>query len=162
MMTRDRLGWGVLTFGGVGASPVAPGTCGSFVAVIVGFLLYELISVPFLFPVLAGIASVLTILLGNQIEEQFGEKDPGAIVLDEVAGQWLALSFIPLVDGGPWAYLTCFLLFRGFDVLKPLGIRALEKYPRGWGVLLDDLAAGILAGLLSWWAWSGVVLEVAY
>jgi phosphatidylglycerophosphatase A len=70
------------------------------------------------------------------------------VVIDEVAGQWFALSVLPwlpetAVEGWtPW--LLAFFLFRFFDVLKPLGIRRLESLPRGWGVLLDDVAAGLV------------------
>ena len=154
MTPADRLARWVLTFGGSGTSPVAPGTCGSLAAVAVGALLNETLALPYLFPVLAIGASILTVYLGSRIKEIFGVEDPGAVVLDEAAGQWLALSFLPLVGGGVVAYLWAFLLFRFFDVVKPLGIRKLEKYPGGWGVLLDDLAAGIMAGLVHWGGWA--------
>jgi len=157
----DRVTWWVLTFGGCGASPFAPGTCGSLAAIAIGALLYGMVQGPYLFPSLALIASALLVLMGKRIEPIFGGKDPGAIVIDEVAGQWLALSFLPLVGGGPVPFICAFLLFRAFDVLKPFGIKLLEGFPDGWGVLLDDLAAGALAGLTLWGGWTLFADQVA-
>lgn len=82
---------------------------------------------------------------GERIESVFGHKDPGPVVIDEAAGQYAALSVLPWLPPtwAPW--ILAFLLFRLFDIFKPFGIRKLEEKPAGWGVLLDDVAAGILA-----------------
>ncbi len=71
------------------------------------------------------------------------DPDPSRVVIDEVAGQLTAVAIVAPVDW--WTMLGAFLLFRIFDVLKPLGIRRLEAIPNGWGIMLDDLAAGLLA-----------------
>jgi phosphatidylglycerophosphatase A len=101
---------------------------------------------PWYFPAVVGgvaAASIACVALGRFGERQLGRKDPEAFVLDEVAGTWLAalaLTKPPL----HWC-LAAFALFRYFDIKKPLGIRKLQKYPGGVGILLDDLAAGACA-----------------
>ncbi len=71
------------------------------------------------------------------------DPDPSRVVIDEVAGQLAA--FLIFTEITWWTVLAAFLLFRLFDVFKPLGIRRLEAIPNGWGIMLDDLAAGLLA-----------------
>ena len=105
----------------------------------------------FLFPTSEwfAVAVLLLVLLvgvvaGNRLEAHWG-KDSSRIVLDEVAGMCCTLLFIPHM----LLYAGCGLvLFRFFDIVKPLYIREAEKLPGGWGVMLDDLAAGICASLL--------------
>ncbi len=74
------------------------------------------------------------------------DPDPSRVVIDEVAGQ--LASVVILSDVNLWSTLAAFFLFRLFDITKPLGIRRLEAIPNGWGIMLDDLAAGILAALV--------------
>ena len=74
------------------------------------------------------------------------DPDPSRVVIDEVAGQLAAVVIITNVSW--WSMLAAFFLFRLFDITKPLGIRRLEAIPNGWGIMLDDLAAGILAALI--------------
>lgn len=159
--------WTVATFFGAGFGKPGPGTWGSAAAVVLwtaaAFLLHPAPSL-LLGLTLAGI--VLSVALGvpaaTIAARESGRKDPGFVVIDEVAGQWITLLAIPcgqmLVtrarpDG---AYiLVAFLLFRIFDVWKPFPIRKLEKLPEGWGIVFDDVAAGLYAGavllLLSRW-----------
>ena len=86
----------------------------------------------------AVVAGVINVACGAWIEKRWG-KDPGEVVIDEVAGQWIALM-APIAGAKPlWGYTAAFFLFRIFDILKPLGARRLEALPRGWGVLLDDV-----------------------
>ena len=146
----------ILTFLGAGYSPWVPGTAGSLAALLVGFGTWSYCPDSYriyLFPLLACIASVACIVSGRHIESIFGSKDPGAVVIDEVAGQYVTLSVIPFMSASfqpsslvPW--IVAFGLFRLLDVLKPLGIRRLETLPEGWGVLLDDFAAGAGAAVL--------------
>ena len=76
-------------------------------------------------------------------------EDPGCIVIDEIAGQLVACAGAVLVPGAPlWAWVASFLLFRFFDVVKPLGIARLQKLPGPWGVVADDLGGGLAAGIL--------------
>lgn len=98
-------------------------------------------------PILLGAAVVWVFALGvwaaSAYEEADGAKDPGAIVIDEVAGQWLTL--VPFAPDIP-TYVLGFVLFRLFDIVKPWPIRLLERrVPGGLGVMLDDLLAGALA-----------------
>lgn len=74
------------------------------------------------------------------------DPDPSKVVIDEVAGQLAAFLILAPVEW--WSLLAAFLLFRLFDVVKPLGIRRLEAIPNGWGIMLDDLAAGLLAAVV--------------
>ncbi len=74
------------------------------------------------------------------------DPDPNNVVIDEVAGQLAACLILVPVEW--WSMLAAFVLFRIFDVLKPLGIRRLEAIPNGWGIMLDDLAAGLLAAVV--------------
>ncbi len=74
------------------------------------------------------------------------DPDPSKVVIDEVAGQLAALMVLAPVEW--WSVLAAFLLFRIFDVWKPLGIRRLEEIGGGWGIMLDDLAAGLLAAIV--------------
>ncbi len=72
------------------------------------------------------------------------------MVLDEVAGQWLSLLFVPVGGGwrAVWVTVAAFVLFRAFDILKPPPARQLERLPAGWGILADDLAAGVMANVV--------------
>jgi phosphatidylglycerophosphatase A len=72
-------------------------------------------------------------------------KDPQNVVIDEVAGQWITLLFVPVA----WqTVLAGFILFRGFDILKPPPVRQLERLPEGTGIVVDDVAAGVYALLM--------------
>lgn len=106
--------------------------------------------------VLAG--SVLSIRWGRWAIARYGSTDPREFVLDEFAGQWLALLLLPvsLACGGKllaWVVLGQFLLFRVLDIVKPFPARRLQRLPAGWGILVDDLFAGAyanVAGQLLW------------
>lgn len=154
----------IVTLGGVGLLPIMPGTAGSFLATcLVAFLYWGLGIHRFGawngLLILAGlIFSVLCVQLGTFVKDYFGRKDPGPMVLDEAAGIYLTLLFQPITtDGRAWfTFVTGFVAFRLFDVLKPPPARQLESLPDGWGILLDDLAAAVYANLacqilLRWW-----------
>ena len=84
----------------------------------------------------------------GRMERQAAQRDPSEIVIDEVAGMWCALLGAPQ---SLWIFLAAFAGFRFLDIVKPGPIRRLEQLPGGWGVMLDDLAAGLLtlAGVLA-------------
>ena len=143
--------WWIVTFFGAGRSPVAPGTAGSLAAALVawGLLLGDVRGVFWWLLGLTALAALFNVALGAWIEEHFGGKDPGAVVIDECAGQWISLLPIAGFGESHWSwFLAAFLLFRVFDIFKPFGARRLEKLPRGWGVLLDDVLSGIYVAML--------------
>ena len=151
----------IVTFGGAGLSPVAPGTAGSIAATFVLLLAYQPIyhanpsqaALGFAVLLLAGLAlsGALCVALGRWTADHFGRKDPGACVLDEAAGICLTALFCPIYPA--WhearALLVALVCFRIFDVLKPPPARRLERLPEGWGILMDDLMAGLYANLAS-------------
>ncbi len=144
----------VATWFGVGLFPVAPGTWGSLAAIPVAHVIVTLWGVSGL----AGFALAVTLVgvhAAGETARLRGLGDPPEIVVDEVAGQSLALVPVyalappgaPLVRIG--AVLLAFALFRVLDVWKPGPIGALERLPGGWGVMLDDVLGGAVAGALA-------------
>lgn len=123
-----------------GYSPVAPGTAGSVVGAAAYFLL-----LPLGWPIYVAVTLAVTILgiwVSGRAETLFGQKDSKHIVIDEIAGQLIALFMAPPVW---WAVLAGFGLFRLFDITKVWPVSAFEKFKGGAGVMLDDVAAGLLA-----------------
>jgi phosphatidylglycerophosphatase A len=91
---------------------------------------------------LAVFIAVIGIPAAASLARASEKSDPSIVVVDEVAGQMLALVAVPL----QWKYLVVsFILFRGFDIFKPPPLRRLERFPGGWGIILDDLGAGLYA-----------------
>jgi phosphatidylglycerophosphatase A len=94
--------------------------------------------------------SVLNVGMAPWAIKEFGNKDPGKFVLDEAAGICLTILFLPMRTG--WgagiALAAAFVAFRIFDITKPPPARQLEGLPMGWGILMDDLAAGVYANLV--------------
>ncbi|MBN1362452.1 MAG: phosphatidylglycerophosphatase A [Sedimentisphaerales bacterium] len=152
---------------GLGWLPIAPGTWGSLPpAVAFGLMAgfgapgYVSAIVMALF-VVAG--SAVCVACVPAVSALAGKADPGEVVVDEVAGQ--AVTFLPLgpllsadlsLGQGGLLALLGFLLFRAFDIVKPWPIRKLESLPAGWGVLADDLLAGVFAAVVlgiaaKWW-----------
>lgn len=135
----------IATVGPVGRFPVAPGTAGSVVGVVVAALIGRLpLGRMALWATLAG-ASVLLYFVGvwaaGGAERAFESVDPGPVVIDEVVGQMVTFLVRPAAG---WAWLIGgFLLFRFFDVLKPFPARRSEHLPGGWGIMTDDVAAGV-------------------
>ena len=137
---------------GLGYAPVAPGTFGSAGAVAVYALAVFMLPTPYcVFGVTAIVAiffSIACVRLGPFTEKTFGKKDPSQCTADEWAGQALAMLALPMIGPGAWVTcLTGFAMFRLFDITKPPPVRQLEKLPQGWGVLVDDLAAGVYANI---------------
>src|SRR5579862_6260869 len=139
----------IATAGGAGFFPIAPGTAGSAVGVLIVFVLARI--APQRFESIALIAAVALVLFAigvwaaTEAEKYFGKTDPGQVVIDEVVGQMITLLARP---HGDWKWLLGgFLLFRLFDIVKPVPARQAERIPRGWGIMVDDVVAG-LYGLL--------------
>ena len=144
---RTLWAWTVATFFGAGFGRPGPGTWGSVAAVLLwaGYTwAFRPAPRALLAALLIGIA--LTLILGvpaaTIAARESGRHDPGFVVIDEVAGQWIALLFSP-VD---WRHaLIALVLFRLFDITKPFPARQLESLPEGWGIVFDDVAAGLYA-----------------
>jgi phosphatidylglycerophosphatase A len=143
-------GW-IATGFGAGLSPFAPGTVGSAVALLPWLWLRELPTLACLGVIVAVFA--LGVWVSHVLVARLRAEDPGWIVVDEFVGQWLALVFAP--PGWIWL-LAGFLLFRLFDVWKPWPVSWADRNVEGgFGVMLDDALAGLLAGLaLAAIAWS--------
>lgn len=132
------------TGGGVGWIPGPQGTYGSVIGLLLYTLLFSLKPLPILVFVL--FFSLFSIWIADQAEHYIGEKDSGKIVIDEIAGLFVTLLFLPHTWG--WM-LAGFLTFRFFDIAKPFPIRQVEQRLKGgWGVVCDDLAAGVFANLV--------------
>lgn len=148
----------IATGGGAGFVPIAPGTWGSLVGLLIAYgliaalkqnvaLLQNLLIVVSVFLAWIGIWA------GTRAESVFGKKDSGQIVIDEVCGQVISFVFIaPFLAGlgGQWRWwmIPGFLLFRAFDIFKPFPINGLQSLTGGLGVMMDDVIAGIYAAAL--------------
>jgi phosphatidylglycerophosphatase A len=149
---------------GLGWLPIAPGTWGSLPPVVIFALLcaggasVEKINV--LMIGLALIGSVACVRFASASIAATGSSDPREVVMDEFAGQ--AITFLGIAAISPAQMLVAvalgFLLFRLFDIIKPWPIRKLESLPGGWGILADDLLAGIYAAIIfQICAWSNLI-----
>jgi phosphatidylglycerophosphatase A len=139
----------VATALGVGYVPVAPGTFGS----AVGLLLWYLLPAS---PIAQAAAIAVIIVIGSWsgtvAEHHFGRADPGYVVIDEVAGMLVTLFLVPVGWAGA---LLAFLLFRLSDIVKPYPANRLERLPGGAGIMADDVMAGVYANVaLRFCLWS--------
>jgi len=128
---------------GVGYLPLMPGTFGSLVGVGI-FLLLPPIAIPI--TILA--FTFAGIWAGTRTEELSGRKDPGKIVVDEVAGQLIALLPLVFVKWSMLTVMVSFILFRFFDIVKPYPANRLQELKGGAGVMFDDLVAGVYAAII--------------
>ena len=134
---------------GTGLFPYGPGTMGALFAVFVWYM------TTFFF----GYATWMTITLllvlvftfvgawSSSIAERYWGEDPSRVVIDEVVGQWIALLAVPAAFSW-WHVLAAFILFRLFDIIKPLGVRKMEQIKGGWGIMADDILAGCYSALI--------------
>ena len=145
--TRRTPLWATLvgTFFGIGRMRPGPGTWGSATTVLFWAALAYNLAPGLRTPVAVGLAAMVTLLgipAATQVARGSGIKDPQFVVIDEVAGQLVALIAVPLT----WkSFLAGFILFRVFDIVKPPPVRQLEAIPEGAGIVLDDVAAGLYA-----------------
>jgi len=132
----------------LGLIPFAPGTFGSLLGIPLHWLFSHL---PF-FPGICslGFVILISVWISGRAELLLGKKDPSQIVIDEVVGMAVALAGAPLE---PSLIIVAFMFFRFFDIWKPFPIRYIDKSsPGGWGIVLDDVAAGVMANL-AWRLW---------
>ena len=128
----------------VGYLPFAPGTWGSVFAILLWWVLLKDLNT-YIFGAIIIIFLLIGIVVSNIIIDQSGDHDPSHIIIDELVGQWLALFLIP---DGFFNIAISFILFRFFDIIKPWPICLIEKFPKGLGVMSDDLTAGLITLVL--------------
>lgn len=138
-----------------GYSPFAPGTMGALVATVMWVVasmfvdLRTMFLITLWFSVLFTLFSIQPI---NRLEQIWGE-DPSRVVVDEMVGVWICLLAVPfdteLFSTRYWIYVgLAFALFRLFDIWKPLGVRKMESIGGGWGVMMDDVLAGMYGAVV--------------
>ena len=153
MKKTDYLALAIATCG-VGYAPLAPGTFGSLVGVAIFLGLMRVPSAVVLLIAAILVFAVAGTWAGTRTEEISGRKDPGKIVVDEVAGQLIALLPLAFVKWSMLAVMFSFILFRFFDIVKPYPANRLQELKGGLGVMCDDLVAGAYAAIIV----SGVLL----
>ncbi len=152
MTTQKKTTWAwlIATFFGAGYGKPGPGTYGSCAAVLLWYAAAHIFTpTPTTLAIATTIAAILITAIGIPASTitalESGREDPGFVVIDEVAGQLFAL----ILMRPNWQHaLLALLLFRLFDIFKPWPIRKLEALPEGTGIMLDDVAAGLLALLV--------------
>ena len=128
----------VATFFYLGKLPFAPGSWGSLGALLLWLLL------PVTFSVQLSVIIILFVLgvySSSRMAKYLDDHDPSEVVIDEVVGMGISLFMLP---HSPGLYLLAFILFRGFDILKPSLIYRIQNLPGGWGIMLDDVLAGLI------------------
>ena len=139
--------WTVGTWFGAGLLKPGPGTYGSVAAVLLWYGAAHIFDPGWtVLAVGTAVAAFAVTLIGipaaTIVAREAGREDPGFVVVDEVAGQWIAL----IASRPDWRHaVLALVLFRLFDIWKPWPIRKLEALPEGTGIMLDDVAAGLLA-----------------
>ena len=127
-----------------GYLPKAPGTWGSAVGVLIWLLIGRMDLLPFL--TVIGVLFIVGVVSGGAAEKIIDRVDPRPVVIDEIVGQLIALTAVPL---HPAAILLSFLLFRIFDIWKPFPANWIDRHLcGGWGIMLDDVVAGLYAWLV--------------
>ena len=139
---RNRFAHWLATCGPVGKSPIAPGTLGSLLAVPVILSLGTGVSV---YVVLTIVFILAAIWSSGVRSRELGVHDPPSVVIDELCGMLVSFVYLPV----RWQTVVLgFILFRAFDILKPPPIRWIERLPVGFGIVLDDVMAGVYANVL--------------
>lgn len=127
--------------GPAGHVPVAPGTAGSAVGVAL-WLLVRAAEAPGLEAAVIAVVLAAGVWSATVTEQHYGREDPGVVVIDEVAGMLITCFLLPL---GILGIVAAFLAFRLFDIVKPYPAGVAERLPRGWGIMADDVVAGLYA-----------------
>ena len=130
---------------GLGYIPKAPGTMGALGGCLVAILLQQYTAWPNeLLALLIAIFFLAGVYCSNKLEPSWG-KDPSKIVIDEIVGMWIALWALP----SEWyCTIAAFVLFRFFDIYKPLFIKKTESLKGGWGIMMDDVLAGVYTNIV--------------
>jgi phosphatidylglycerophosphatase A len=134
----------VATAGGAGYSPVAPGTCGTLVGVLIAYACRSVDTC--LFVGVALFVTICGVVAADHAERLWGTHDDQRIVIDEVAGYLITVAFVDRSNA--WTLAVGFIVFRALDILKPPPVRWFERARGGWGVMLDDVAAGVIGAVI--------------
>ena len=146
-MANNRLALFVATVCGIGYFPWAPGTVASLAALGVGYVATVSNGFSPIWLALAAATLFIPAVLVSEIsEKRYAQSDPNSVVIDEVIGQWLAVSVAAGDNQIHW--VLAFILFRVFDIAKPYPIKKCERFSKGWGVVADDVAAGLYAMII--------------
>lgn len=135
---------------GVGYFPFAPGTMGALLAIAIWLLIFTFLPYYICLALTILLTALLTyygVIASSAVELIWG-KDPSRVVVDEMVGVLIPLFFVP--DNSHWWYyaIAAFVLFRFFDIFKPLGIRKMERFTGGVGIMADDVLAGVYSALI--------------
>jgi len=164
MSKAPRVAWWLATGFGSGYLKPAPGTWGSLAGLGAWLLLVAGMRglggplAPWILLLAPLALTLLAVWAADRVVKETAQKDPAFIVADEWAGIWIALTpllFTSTVQPQPWALWVArlvapFMLFRLFDIWKPGAVNTAQRLPGGWGVVMDDVLAGLLAALLVW------------
>ena len=146
---RTTWAWALATFFGIGFLKPGSGTWASVPIALVWIFLEHHHGGPnfnLYWAVFCVVVTLIGIPASTIVARESGVEDPGHVVIDEVAGQAIALAFAPVFG---WKYaLAGFILFRAFDIIKPPPVRQLERLREGWGIMMDEVAAGLFALVL--------------
>jgi phosphatidylglycerophosphatase A len=145
---HSRFAWLIATFFGVGHLQPGSGTWASAITVGLWWAAGRITPSSWLIPISVLLALAVTLIgipPSTVVARESGREDPGFVVIDEVAGQMIAMIAVPM----NWKYLLAsFILFRSFDIVKPFPLRRLERLPGGTGIMMDDVGAGLFALIL--------------
>jgi phosphatidylglycerophosphatase A len=157
-VARTGWAWNVAVFFGIGRLKPGPGTWASLAATALWYIGLDTAHLRGWSAALVTLAGALVVVLigipaSTIVERESGHTDPGFVVIDEVAGQWVALAIAPVDLGHA---LLAFALFRFFDIVKPWPVRQIERLHGGTGIVLDDIAAGaygllVMCLVRTWW-----------
>ena len=128
----------------IGKLPLAPGTWSSFIASLLWFFLFDDIDLIVL-PIITILIFFIGIVSSQKIINDTNENDPSRIVIDEWVGQWITFTFIPVNLSN---FVIGLVLFRFFDIIKPFPVKSAEKLTGGWGIMIDDVIAGIMSFII--------------
>lgn len=137
----------IATWFGCGCAPAARGTWGSLAALAMAFAAARWLNWPaWAFGAAGALLVIPGVYAAGEFERRLGREDPPQVVVDEVAGQWIAIAGAASLNWQSW--LAAFVLFRFFDIVKPPPVRQAELLPGGLGIMADDVAAGLCAALV--------------
>ena len=134
---------------GVGHFPYGPGTMGALLAILIWFPITMITDYSTWLAITFMLVLAFTFLgaWSSTVAEHYWGEDPSRVVIDEVVGQWITLLVIPSAFSW-WHVMVAFILFRFFDIVKPLGVRKMENFKGGWGIMADDILAGCYGAIL--------------